>query len=523
MSSRLEKFLASPWLESHPAFRQSELSIYPAPEFANSEVVLSGLMRKSGFINVGEDDVHLLRAKLDSVIDNPPLEGISSVDINEWKSLLHSTLRSPKRPSDSRSRPEQFTPLIPILSAFSGTARVKDKNWSPGNLIARMVLLGSDSQEAAAKTWASLHRYLKVDIDEDDLWARWLNKKFEMWKSKDVKLDVVIWEATLLDKIDKVDWKFADLDRQHLKEAHTWYPARAFVQDLHHVLRVKPVITRRQWTSLLDSILRIGSCAHVLWLCVVTDYVWKEVEKILNGNPVPDQDTLRKRMYPTHYKFLDLNRPAMRLCKELIKKYLYARLYINTILHALSDKNMQLEPLSSAESVFSFLTLVHAQKNYLIEELEVQYKFQELESRHLDVLSCSSRGIGNNMVEFTQYVLGQRQTHDASRRAYDQGYFIRKQSHQPQSQWIVQMGSVAIYAMVHCCLSETKGSRSVARLSDHLGRYGLRVPYDAVAGSELGETLRTLSLVIDSPDAESGMLLIAPFQDAWKLPQGDVE
>ena len=515
--SGLEKFLASPWLESHPAFQQSELSIYPAPEFANSEVVLSGLMRKSGFINVAEDHVYQLREYLDRVIDNPPSGGIYSIEINEWRSLLHSTLRSPKRPSDSRRRPEQFTPLIPVFSAFSGTARVKDKNWSPGNLIARMVLLGSDSQEAAAKTWTLLHRYLEVGSD-DDLWARWLNKEFEVWKLEADKLGVVKWEVT---DLDKFDWKFAGLDGQHLKEAHTWYPARAFVQDLHHVLLVKPVITRRQWTSLLDSILRIGASAHILWLCVVTDHVWQEVSKILNGNPVPDQDALRKRLYPTHYKFLDFNRPAMRPVKELIKKYLYARLYINTILHALLETHTQIQPLSSSQSVASFLTLVHTQKDHL-KDLGVQSKFQELQSRQFDVLSCSSRGIGNNMVEFTQYVLGQRQTHDASRRAYDQGYFIRKQSQQSQSPWIVQMGSVAIYAMVHCCLSETKGSRSVARLSDHLGRYGLRVPHDAVAGSDLGEKLRTLSLVIDSPDAESGMLLIPPFENAWKLPEGDV-
>jgi hypothetical protein len=46
-----------------------------------------------------------------------------------------------------------------------------------------------------------------------------------------------------------------------------------------------------------------------------------------------------------------------------------------------------------------------------------------------------------------------------------------------------------------------------------LARYGLDVDRDDVSKSELGRRLRMLGLVLDSPDAESGMLLVPPFEE----------
>ena len=49
------------------------------------------------------------------------------------------------------------------------------------------------------------------------------------------------------------------------------------------------------------------------------------------------------------------------------------------------------------------------------------------------------------------------------------------------------------------------------RLCDHLSRYGILIGRDEVASSDLGQKLRLLGLVLDSPDAESGMLVLPPF------------
>jgi hypothetical protein len=54
----------------------------------------------------------------------------------------------------------------------------------------------------------------------------------------------------------------------------------------------------------------------------------------------------------------------------------------------------------------------------------------------------------------------------------------------------------------------------VRRLSQHLAAYGATVDHRDIATNDLGHQLRMLGLVLDSPDAESGMLLVPPFPAA---------
>ena len=115
------------------------------------------------------------------------------------------------------------------------------------------------------------------------------------------------------------------------------------------------------------------------------------------------------------------------------------------------------------------------------------------------------------MLEFVRHCVGQRQTARDVLRGYDQGYSIRKRTNDARARWIVSLGPVAVIAMAHCCLYETGGARSVHRLCDHLARYGILIGRDEVASSDLGQKLRLLGLVLDSPDAESGMLVLPPF------------
>ncbi len=70
-----------------------------------------------------------------------------------------------------------------------------------------------------------------------------------------------------------------------------------------------------------------------------------------------------------------------------------------------------------------------------------------------------------------------------------------------------------ILAIVYACSCEGRGIRTVEDLCEHLGQYGIRISPDEVAGSKLGKSLRTLGLVLDSPDAEGGMVLLNPFEN----------
>ncbi len=78
-------------------------------------------------------------------------------------------------------------------------------------------------------------------------------------------------------------------------------------------------------------------------------------------------------------------------------------------------------------------------------------------------------------------------------------------------------------ALVHCALAGMGGPRSIHRLGLHLEAYGVTVDKHEIARNDLGHQLRMLGLVLDSPDAESGMLLLPPFHTSQVLQEYEHE
>lgn len=91
---------------------------------------------------------------------------------------------------------------------------------------------------------------------------------------------------------------------------------------------------------------------------------------------------------------------------------------------------------------------------------------------------------------------------------------LRKRTPAKNSPYICAPGPVALLMLVHCSLARLAGPRSVHHLAQHLGKYGIDVDHKKIVSNELGGQLRMLGLVLDSPDAESGMLLVPPFPHA---------
>lgn len=143
-------------------------------------------------------------------------------------------------------------------------------------------------------------------------------------------------------------------------------------------------------------------------------------------------------------------------------------------------------------------------------KLDIQAILSEVSERENHRLLCK-KGIGSNILEFARHALGQRQAANPILRGYDQGYALRKKSVASSSPWVVGLGPVSVLALVHCSLADAAGPRSVRRLAQHLAAYGVTVDHREIASNDLGHQLRMLGLVLDSPDAESGMLLVPPF------------
>lgn len=500
----LSKFKEGPWKSSHSCYQKSFFAISPAPEYASSEVLLASLYRVIGMKSMSESLVpeagRSLEEKLKKHRDKDESRPVGSVvTVEVWNSILHGVLENPKLPKQSAKRFLQVTPIVPGTAYFSNSARLSSNSWSPGNLIRKMVCLGAKDRNSAQNIWEELFDALSV-TETDDVFARWLETESEAWNSDDYS-----WGFERIP-----DSEFESTDKLS-RDAFSFLPARQFVQDLAAVIKSKDSMTRRQWTSLLESLLRLALVSHVMWLCEFNANIWSSLlNSLRTGDPLSSEQKTLFLLTPRNASYLTYGGRALERHKDIFSAYLNARLGINALLWTLEEVGAPYTgALSSLEdlAVLSQHVVVNRSKLLNAEIDELLYDLQEKESR---ALLCK-RGIGSNLAEFSQHVLAHRKPANSLLNGYDQGYFLKKQGSSRNSRWIVSLGPVAVLCLVHCSLANMQGPRSIHRLSKHLAEYGLIVDKQDIAKSELGNQLRMLGLVLDSPDAESGMLLLAPF------------
>jgi len=502
----LAEFLKAPWSNSHPSYTESMIALQPAPEFGTAEILIASLYRASGYASCAEGDVSGNGKALDQASRalKPKVKAPGSVGPDTWRTILHSVIESPKQPQQSDKRFLQLSPVVPDISLYSGAARLTGSPWNPGELIKRLIWMGAPSSVHAQQLWQSLHEGLSV-TQGDDAWALWLHEEFGRRAPKDF-----VWQAPSPLKLEMLEE--GERSQFHL-------PARQFVRDLEAVLGAKSSMTRRQWVSVLESVVRLGTVSHVLWVCRANHRLWQLVEGALDPSlpPLPkDEATLRRDVLHNDRHFFAYGRPAQATIRDCASEYLVARQGINMALWMLGAQSGNPEAprpeLRSAQGMLAFLHSLRAQAPAFRDD-GFAGRSGQLRDEHARTINCKS-GIGKNIGEFCRYVLARREPHRAELRGYDQGYVLRKRSEAKSAQFVISLGPVSVLSLVHCCLWGVNGPRSVQRLAHHLAVYGISVGIDDIAQGDLGQKLRMLGLVLDSPDAESGILLVPPFTRA---------
>jgi hypothetical protein len=167
-----------------------------------------------------------------------------------------------------------------------------------------------------------------------------------------------------------------------------------------------------------------------------------------------------------------------------------------------------MDGLANIDSILKFAAALKEARNEF-PLIEFRAGLQSALEEDPRVVACK-RGISSNVTEFLGHVLRQRQTSEAGMDSYDQGFYLKKQGSHSSAPWIVSLGPVAVMTLVHCCVQSGRGPRTVEDLCGHLACYGIDVTSREVADGDLGHTLRNLGLVLDSPDAEGGMVLLSP-------------
>lgn len=497
----LADFKQAPWRTSHKQYSDSALAISPAPEYASSEVLLSSLYRTVGFENVNEGSVPQAGRDLDKLVQkhrDRKLQPVGAlVGADTWNTIIHGVLESPKLPNQSSKRFLQVSPLIPSMALFSGSARLSSNSWHAGGLIRRMIWLGARDETSANEIWGRLFTALGV-TEDDDVFARWLQEETGAWTTPSPS-----WQ--LVPVLDGDAMSLAGSDFQNLQ-----FPARQFTKDLMAIITAKDSMTRRQWTSLLEAILRLAAVSHVTWLCDVQTRIWRNLQAAISEHSLNGNEHLVLPVFPESPQYMTYGGKALLGFKDKASGYLQARLGINAILWSLDDIGTPYTGrLSSSQDVMTLCSHIR-QNRVALASAGVADTIADVLEGEARALLCK-KGIGSNLMEFARHCLGQRQTASPLLRGYDQGYVLRKKGSSPSSPWVVSLGPVAVLALVHCALTGMGGPRSIHRLGQHLAAYGVAVDRHDIANSDLGHQLRMLGLVLDSPDAESGMLLLPPF------------
>ncbi len=289
-------------------------------------------------------------------------------------------------------------------------------------------------------------------------------------------------------------------------------PAVKFVKDLKAVLALKNTLTRRQWISMMESLCRIAACSHVMWLCTINKKLSVMFEQALRNGKHYTYEVVRNELSQTDC-FWSLDQPTNKTIEETVRGYILGRCSLNLILSDLSDNdffNDEEINLTSPESITKTLNHLSQNEKYF-DYSKYRVNLRTILEMEPKITACK-KGTSKNILEFISYVVRQRQTSEAGLESYDQGYYLRKRGAYSSAPWIVGLGPTALLLMVHCTAVQSNGPCTIADLIKQLSFYGLEAEIQQDSNSIFYKLLRSLGLVIESPDAEGGMVINSPFK-----------
>ena len=288
-------------------------------------------------------------------------------------------------------------------------------------------------------------------------------------------------------------------------------PFKRFADDVKAILSVKSHVSRRQFMAMLESIIRIGTAAHVLWLCNINKRLEKDLFALFrNGEEMFSKEQLFDALNMPATGILSYGMNFQARMKEFFKAYEYSTKRLSFLLYRLSEVTLLPAEIYDWSTPESFVNSVNDIKEYIkshpsfLTDYEVDFSrhYRESIKKYTLKIDCQA----THLLRFVQTALSQNnQPSDERYSRYDQSYLLRHRTHSNRSALIVNAGAVTLTSLVHCC-SCSNSTVLLSNLIDAMLAYGVTIPP--------GETLETfkmqlreLGLTIDSPDAESGMVL----------------
>ncbi|MCC7083669.1 MAG: hypothetical protein IT427_01530 [Pirellulales bacterium] len=514
----VDQYMEKPSERSHAAFADSLFSP-TAAEYSTSEVLLGGVYRKL-ITGTPENDVDL--ETIPEIVRSIPA---ARGDARLWRNILLELggIASPARSGQRRSKPiPQLMPIISEAARYGCVLGRKGKNrWTPGNLL--LEIIGSGVGIEDGKTHARRLGENLIVGSGDDLLARFLEDSLRDASAGDGQ------HPRPFESPDLIREEHCRGLRSRTGDLTPGNPAEQFCADLGAIMELKNALTRRQWTVLVEAVLRIGFAMHWLWICWMNAEVWRQLQIVIEGGPVPSPDTLTSELWSARRgsAILEVGRDAVPSIKLLIEQYVHGRFGINLVLHRLDEVGAAWPGTAIGFSAVSNTYAPQCIHEFLVFASNQRLNIDAHDPKGWILQRCATivdgrpglarceSGFSKNLLEFIRHSLGQIETQDPERRSYDQSYLLANKSRRTtrRSRWPVELGPAMLIALAHCCCrGKAPLEASLEDLREHLAKYRVDVPAHELSGGSFSDSLQRLGLVVDSPDAAGGRLIVSPFR-----------
>ena len=278
---------AGPTKKRHPVYEQSMLYT-TAPEWSTGEVLLASAYRGL-LLGVAESDVDLENIA-HAPNKMPPAVGGPEI----WARLFmeRGGIASPLRHGQySPLASRQLMPLVPSIARIAGVLGKRPRSrWNPFKLLLETIGAGLGRSDGEALI-RSLGEALAVTA-ADDAFARFVEDSLQKGLEAVQPLPAANAPFGSLPLTDESLRAFrANVAARRL------CPAERFCKDLPAVLQLKGALTRRQWTVLVEALLRLGLGMHVLWTCNLNGIAWDLATAVASGDPPPSANDIEAMIW----------------------------------------------------------------------------------------------------------------------------------------------------------------------------------------------------------------------------------
>lgn len=480
------------------------------PEQCSGEMLIAELQRAFCFEDLDDAFIQNTGSHL--------LKELRKADDADSKWLSHFFEHVAKYPAKQAGKHDiaYVIPLIPSIAMFSTPRRITkrnagddnsaDRSWKPGQFICEF-LTYCVAQEEIEKLFAELKGAMQVREKDDELFAIFLDKKVVAALS--THIGVSINDKSLGDSLPV--YKTCIMP-QDIRDQVINAPFKRFAHDLRAVMAVKKHVSRRQFMAMLEAIVRIGTASHVLWTCSVYKKIEQRLTDIIHARAkVPCEREMVDMMNVAPTGLLTYGSNFLLKLREFFKDYELSSQRLNFLLHALKETGAFSEELLDWSDITRLINSLASVEKYALEHPDFAQACEtDFSAYYRDSIKKFSLSVDSQSTHLQRFVittLSQNSNPKEMRFArYDQSYFVRKRTHSARSASIVNAGAVALMTLVHCC-SFKNGTILLSNLLDALQTYGIAIPSAGDAMNKFKKQLRELGLTIDSPDAESGMVL----------------